>query len=298
MLGFRGPNPPKNFEESLTMITVGGSATDCRFLSDGKTWPDRLSVRLGQKFQKVWLNNAGMDGQSTFGNIILLKQVLIDLHPDYLLFLVGVNDAGRSDLNRRDAHFIGEKTRAGRLTDASELLSTLRVIWRSRQAHERQLDHVFDLDLAKVPTKFVSDEEVARRLEHARQQRAVSSYRDRLNQIVLIARDAGIEPILVTQPALFGEGTDPTTGVDLGPLVYGVITSGQMWKILEIYNDVTRSVGRAHEVVVIDLARELPKDSAYYYDWIHYTNEGAARVADILSSRLESYLTSRGHPLL
>ena len=51
-------------------------------------------------------------------------------------------------------------------------------------------------------------------------------------------------------------------------------------------------------MLVIDLAREFPKNSAYYYDWIHYTNEGAARVADILSRELEGYLTSRGHSLL
>ena len=208
MLGFRGPNPPKDFADRLTIITVGGSATECRFLSDGKTWPDRLSARLGETFQKVWLDNAGMDSQSTFGNIILLKQVLLDLHPDYLIFLVGVNDAGRSDLNRSDAHSIGKRTHWGRFEDASELLSTVRVLWRSHQAHERQLDHVFDLDLTKVPTKSVSEQEVVRRLEHARQQRAVSTYRDRLNQIVLTARGAGIEPILVTQPSLFGEGID------------------------------------------------------------------------------------------
>ncbi len=295
ILGFRGSNPPKDFDEHLTMVAVGGSATDCRFLSDGKTWPDRLGGRLAEKFEKVWLNNAGMDGQSTLGHIILLKQVLLELHPDYLIFLVGVNDVGRSDLNRRDVRFIGARTPMGRMVDASELLSTARVVLRSRQARERQLDHVFDLDLTKLEARQFAEDEVERRLEHARGQKAVFAYRGRLNQIISMARDVGIEPILVTQPTLLGEGIDPTTGVELGPLEYGVITSSQMGKIIEIYNDVTRSLARAHGTLVIDLARELPKDSAYYYDWIHYTNEGAEKIADILSHELEGFLTSRGH---
>src|SRR5580704_17588568 len=33
-LGFRGPDTPANFRQVLSIITVGGSTTECRFLSD------------------------------------------------------------------------------------------------------------------------------------------------------------------------------------------------------------------------------------------------------------------------
>jgi hypothetical protein len=39
-------------------------------------------------------------------------------------------------------------------------------------------------------------------------------------------------------------------------------------------------------VPLVDLARLLPKDSRYYFDWVHYSNEGAQKVADLLSTQL------------
>ena len=65
-LGFRGENPPKNFAEYLTIFTVGGSTTHCRNISEGKTWTDLLGEKLKKSFPNLWINNAGIDGQTTF----------------------------------------------------------------------------------------------------------------------------------------------------------------------------------------------------------------------------------------
>ena len=56
-------------------------------------------------------------------------------------------------------------------------------------------------------------------------------------------------------------------------------------KVLELYNDVLRS--DSSRIIVIDLARKMPKDSRYYYDFIHFTNEGAEKVAEILAGELQ-----------
>ena len=44
---------------------------------------------------------------------------------------------------------------------------------------------------------------------------------------------------------------------------------------------------------MIDLAREMPKDSRYYYDLMHYTNAGAERVADIVAAQLTPFLAAK-----
>jgi hypothetical protein len=41
---------------------------------------------------------------------------------------------------------------------------------------------------------------------------------------------------------------------------------------------------------VIDLARELPKNSKYFYDYVHFTNEGAEVVAEIVFKNLYPWL--------
>ena len=65
-LGFRGPEPPADFPRNLTIVTVGGSTTECFDLAEDKTWPHGLGVNLQCDFKPLWLNNAGLSGNSTF----------------------------------------------------------------------------------------------------------------------------------------------------------------------------------------------------------------------------------------
>jgi len=46
-------------------------------------------------------------------------------------------------------------------------------------------------------------------------------------------------------------------------------------------------------VLLIDLAREMPRNSAYYYDYLHYTEAGAAEVAGLVDRRLAPFLAAR-----
>ena len=55
----------------------------------------------------------------------------------------------------------------------------------------------------------------------------------------------------------------------------------------------TREVGWEGGVPVIDLAREMPKDPAYFYDLMHYTNAGAARLGDIVAAQLTPVLAKK-----
>ena len=44
---------------------------------------------------------------------------------------------------------------------------------------------------------------------------------------------------------------------------------------------------------VLDLARKMPRNSAYYYDYLHYTEAGAAEVAEIIYRDLRPFMTER-----
>ena len=78
--------------KALTVITIGGSTTECHFLSDSLTWPYLLGLRLADSVRGCWLNNAGLDGQSTFGHIVMLNDYVKKLHPSVVVFLTGIND--------------------------------------------------------------------------------------------------------------------------------------------------------------------------------------------------------------
>ncbi len=58
------------------------------------------------------------------------------------------------------------------------------------------------------------------------------------------------------------------------------------WLVLELYNDVTRSVAKTHRAALIDLAARMPRDSRYYRDLIHFGNEGVEKVGAIVAEEL------------
>ena len=62
------------------------------------------------------------------------------------------------------------------------------------------------------------------------------------------------------------------------------------WRVLELYNEQTRQVARESAVPLIDLARLMPKNSAYFYDQIHFNGAGADMVAEILFQELCPWL--------
>ncbi len=101
-LGFRGEDPPDEFQDHLTIVTIGGSTTESFYISEGQTWPDQLGINLESSFEKIWVNNAGLDGTSTFGHIVLMEDHIVQLKPNIVLFLVGLNDVGRGEFNRFD----------------------------------------------------------------------------------------------------------------------------------------------------------------------------------------------------
>jgi len=294
-LGFRGPEPPADFGDALTMVAVGGSTTECWAQTDGKTWCDLVSRALGAHLQGFWLNNAGLDGHSTYGHLHLLDQVLVKLQPDYILLLVGINDLNRSDINIYDA--AAKLENAGlvkRCIRASVFLSTVQTVWRTMVAKDLGLRHNWELDPRKEPRGADTTEEES---QYLRRQIEVClpGYENRLQTFVAQTKSAGIRLILITQPALYGDFVDPVTGEPMGDIRFAGQCARTVGKGLDLFNAATRRIAQAAGVPCIDLAEEMPKRSDLYYDWIHFSDRGAEQVADILAPKLREILTS-AHP--
>jgi lysophospholipase L1-like esterase len=297
-LGFRGDDPPVDFEKHFTLITVGGSTTECSFLSDGKTWTDILGRKLKEDFKKVWINNAGFDGHSTFGHILLMKNYIVNLKPDVVLFLVGANDQGIARLNEFDEsvikdHFVFNSIRGfvKSMANYSEVFALADNLYKQARARLVGITHnVINFEVMKKRgnvNTLSNEQKKAREYLLSKHKNIYSKdYEKRLRSLLRISLNNGIEPVLITQPALMGNFIDDVTGANFSSTVF-------LWNVLEIYNDVTRRVGSENNVFVIDLAREMPKSSKYYYDYLHYTNEGAEKVAEIIYNNLYSFLTKK-----
>jgi lysophospholipase L1-like esterase len=299
-LGFRGAEPPDDFRRYLTIIAVGGSTTYCWMLSDEKTWPAGLGNRLGKSFEGVWINNAGLMGNTTSAHIILLEEVVGKLHPKVLLFLVGANDLAvgcfrseyGSEYLKGRISFKSVKAFVRTLSAYSEVVSLALDLFRNLTAYRAGLIEC-NLDLTKAGYLKVSREAEDQYVADCSEW-YIQSYETRLKRLIDISREAGSEPVLITQPLLSGPAVDDVTNTDLATIKVDETRNGEMWwEALEAYNDVTRKVGRERNVLVIDLARQMPKSSRYFWDWVHYTNEGAQVVADIVYKSLCPMLASK-----
>jgi len=293
-IGFRGPNPPADMGKYLSVVTIGGSTTQCFFLSDDQTWTSQLGKDLENSFNSVWINNAGLDGHSTHGHLVLLEDFVVPLHPKVAIFLVGANDVARASISDWDAEnvksglqFDSAKALIKSASAYSEVISLFLNGYRSYTAYKAGLIHQ-QIDLKSQGYLDIPEAEQQQQFAQSVNAEFLNGYEQRLTKIVEVCRSAGIQPVFVTQPLLVGFGADDVTGVDLARIrAYGPRQTGKMyWDVVEAYNEVTRKVGKANNLQVIDLAHEMPKSSRYFYDFIHYTPQGAKVIADILDTAL------------
>jgi hypothetical protein len=166
--------------------------------------------------------------------------------------------------------------------------------WRGRRAERMRLGHRF-LRLEALPKARPGRQRSEAALEEHRVG-YLPGYRQRVRSLVRLCREAGIEPVLITQPALYGPTVDDVTGVDLRFVEVDPEdgTNGNLaWRILELYNDVLREEGPDLDVLVVDLGRGLPKSSRLFYDFLHLTNEGAEAAAGFIAGELCPLLARR-----
>ena len=281
-IGFRGNELPDYFEEYLTVITVGGSTTECYYVSDGDTWTDHLGRTLGANFTNFWINNAGLDGHSTYGHIVLMEDHIVAIKPKVVLFLTGLNE-DHSTLNQFDAR---QQTKT--LADYSEIFSVILNLVRAARARRIAVPHQLDLNITER-VHMQDDPQMVQDLLLEKLGR-IESYGRRLQRLIHICRSNDIKPVIITQPALFGTQIDEYTGVDLTSIKVSTISGSTAWVILESFNNKARQVAREQGVLIIDLAKELPKNSRYFYDFGHYSSEGCKKVAEIIYQSLCPHL--------
>ena len=297
-LGFRGSNPPPDLDKYLSIVAIGGSTTECRFISDQGAWPAVVEHRLQKELSPVWLNNAGLDGHSTFGHLVLLSDHVLRIRPKVVLFLVGINDQAATTPSTHDrAQLTGIHNWSPwhltvKLVRNSEVVNTVYNLYRYSLARKAQLAWADPPDITRMGAAEVPEQKIAE--EVARNERLyIPSYRGRLLELVSICKDHGIRPVLITQPLLWGSGIDDVTRVNLETIVPSRerIGNGKLeWNVLESYNRTTLEVAHSAGVLEIDLAHKLPKSSRLFYDCCHYTVQGAKEAGNIIAAELGPWL--------
>ena len=211
--------------------------------------------KLKRNFKNLWINNAGLDGCSTFGHIVLLEDYIEKLKPKMVIFLVGINDVGLEDYRFFDNRilknikfsYLYDVSIKKILFERSELVSFTVNLMMYYKALKMNIAHR-NLDLTNLSHFEIADNEILKMVQ-LHKDKYIESYKNRLSVIINSCEFNHILPIFVTQPYLYGQGFDDVTGINLETIAYiNHINGKSAWKIMELYNNILREVALNHGV--------------------------------------------------
>lgn len=267
--GLRGPF---SAPEAVDLVTLGGSTTDQRLLPEGATWQDVLASELRRRGVAVEIANAGVDGQSTIGHLRSLDVWLphvAGLRPRYVLAYVGINDVAVDGRDSYDS-LLPPDTLWRKLTDHSALYRLYRTVRGIIRAERYGISHGLQVEPTEAwqPAPVVPDDPAR-----------IGAYDLRLQALIERIRQWGAEPILVTQPQRDWRVED------------GVAYSrdGVSPDLAMLNRQLLRTCS-ATAVRCLDMAGELRFQAGDFYDPLHNTPQGAARIGAWLAERLAPLL--------
>lgn len=305
-LGVRGP--PIGLAEfraqDVRVLCVGGSTTECLYVSDCATWPWRLQDRLAEATGKrVFVGNAGKSGHITLNHERLLETYALAPAYEYVVLLCGINDAGalalRQDYAEREAK-LEEETfqlsarrpyyrKLGCVAVASHLLAR----WFTSLAVETQDDAGRWYDVMRARRKDALAKKVIAEMPENLAER-LATYKRNVARIVRLCRARNQKILLLTQPTIYRADLDAETAKLLWQYTpEGAHTPEVLANVLAAFNAALREVAREEQADCIDLDAALAKDTTVFYDDCHFNLAGSAQVADLLLPYFEKQLKQK-----
>ena len=278
----------------IDVLVMGGSTTAEGYVDDTDSWVAVLDRKLAAAGYGLKAVNAGIPGHSSIAHIRSFDvwlPLIPGLRPKYVMFYIGINDTHAEALERYDLlerrRFWG---RVGAMfRNNSALYNAYRVIrgtWRARRVNI--VHKVLDTSEARMTRRDGGGPERTARLAAAWRDR-LDAYEGRVRKLVELVRGRGAEPILVTQ--LRGDSRWRGDSV--------IAPSDDLidWAFIQrLFNDVTLRVCREAQGVCIDLERRFVAEDGDFFDDVHTTTQGSAKVAAIVFDGLRAALPAPSEP--
>ncbi|MCG2772534.1 MAG: SGNH/GDSL hydrolase family protein [Desulfobacterales bacterium] len=275
----------------LTIAFLGGSTTECVYVDEDNRFPylvGRLLER--QTHLKVNSYNAGRSGNNTLHCLNVLLNKVVNLKPDIVVLMENINDLAilmydktywndhpsRSPLMEKPPNF---KTVGQDLEQTFHLVRDLTFPNLARELKK----------LSPFRGKVKGDEfhGVRGKKITIDQDMLVREFSLNLQTFINICRARGITPVLMTQPSRLTESPDPLIRKLMGSLeVSQGITYAEFKAAFDRLNQAIRDVGAQNQVLVIDLAREIPPVKENICDVAHFNDQGSRLVAARIAAGL------------
>lgn len=286
--GLRGKST-YNAPDKIDILTVGGSTTDQRYITDGKTWQDILENCFKKKGKAVLVSNAGIDGQSTFGHIKNFQvwfPNIPELKPKYILFYIGINDFYVLTDKSAFDDLLGEKSLLAAIKTNSVFFNLFRTINGILLNHNYKVEHGKTSNFTDIEYTEIGIAEEALYKLYAKN---LTGFEKRLAILRDQTKSFGAEPIFITQPSIqYKKSKDnKLIGVADTSYIEGYAYNGiDYFKLLCELNKSIKKVANA-EHLVIDLTTPSLWENDDFYDFYHNTPNGARKVGIEIFNKIE-----------
>ena len=280
----------------LTLAFLGGSTTECAYVDEDQRFP-YLVGRLLERDTHLKVNsyNAGRSGNNTLHCLNILLNKVVNLKPDIVVLMENINDL---------AILMYEKTYWNTNPSRSpiqERLPTFKTVGQDlRQTFYLVRDLTFpnlSREMKKIfafagKTKGDEFHGVRGQKITIDQDLLVREFSLNLQTFINICRARGITPVLMTQASRLTENPDPLIKKMMGNLEAGQgITYAAFKGAFDRLNQTIRDVGAKNQVLVIDLAREIPPVKENICDVAHFNDRGSRLVAARIAADLTPIIT-------
>lgn len=277
---------------AIDILTLGGSTTNELYVSDGETWSDTLRTTLAARGVSLSVVNGGVDGQSTIGHLYNFEAWfpnIPNLKARYMLVYAGVNDMAltgapnpfdamvETDAARQFKRYIANHSalwRAGEIVKGMWQAQKARVVHGGAAAQGAPWV-AFAGEVPPIDEALAAD---------------LAAYAARLTELAKRIRAHGAVPIFMTQPAGYYRLVD---GELYGqPQPDGSVNVGAYFRLMA-FNDQLLATCRTLNEVCFDVAREVEFTDGDFYDAVHTTPAGSAKIGAYVAEKILTPLQSR-----
>lgn len=270
--GFRGPEFSIEKSEGVFRIVTMGDSCTFGVVGTGAAYPAKLQNLLNTSgaydcpltYEVI---NAGVEGYSTWNVLQRLRKEVLPLKPDLVMVYVGWNDLyafdpeNPSNPARKESFF-------NQLLSHSYVLRVMArlVYWEVKPILERTTQEREIIYQEFIPVEFIEN----------------------YHQIIRTCQDNDVEVVILTMPSLLGaeDWEDKTDTLHFPHFTSDPKLLTLLWRK---YNRIIRQIAAEENVPLIDLAKEmeaLSGESEYFFDTLHYYEDGHEKVAEIISGQL------------
>ena len=299
-LGFRGPDIPLAPPDSVVRIGVlGASETFGLFESEGWEYPARLQVELDSlhagRFQVV---NAAVARMGLPAMRSYFEGVVAPASPD--LVIIYPSPSFYLDLEPPRPPVQVELAEAG-ATGAPRAGPTLprptdfRIVAKGRGVLRDFIPRGIQSRVRQYRLEAFRDGLGPTMLWDGVPQDRMALLEEDLRALALSVAASGAEPVLVTHVNRFQRSLDALSQDDRHHLLainslYPRATPQVLRDVDEAANEVVRRLARENGWSVIEASGWIPADAEHFADYAHFTDQGAARMAQVLAAGVASLL--------